>query len=118
MLASRAYLPFVSMRVRVNVRAILFFSCDSPYEACETCGYARKGGGGAQTPAEYSKAYGVFVKNLVVLRKSGVGYAQLTQGLSKINCIPEGGRKSRRRCRRRSTSTSTSIQQEHTKLRP
>ena len=78
--------PHALVRVHVCARALLklaglHFSC----EACETCGYPRKSGGAAQTPAEYSKAYGVFVKNLVALRKSRVGYAQLAEELEKNN---------------------------------
>jgi len=60
------------------------------YLACESCGYPRVGGSASgETPPEYTKTYGVFIKNLVVLRQSGVGYAQLeaelaTNDLSEI----------------------------------
>jgi hypothetical protein len=53
------------------------------YLACEGCNYPRKGGSPPDTPSEYSKVYSTFIRNLVVLRKSGVGYAQLVAEISK-----------------------------------
>mmetsp|Transcript_33814 Transcript_33814/g.49515 ORF Transcript_33814/g.49515 Transcript_33814/m.49515 type:complete len:134 (+) Transcript_33814:1-402(+) len=53
------------------------------YLACESCGYPREGGGSAETPLAYATTYGMFIKNLVVLRQSGIGYPQLEAELSK-----------------------------------
>ena len=65
-----------AVELRNRMLALIFL-------ACEGCNYPRQGGGSAQTPEKYRKAYGTFIRNLVVLRQAGITYSQFVMELKQ-----------------------------------